>query len=50
MQVSDKEMAPAVRECHESQLGHLDPGQMSMLVQLLRKAREPHEPADSQWR
>ena len=45
-----EELAPAVRECHESQLGHLDDGQISTLVTLLRRAREPHEPPESEWR
>ena len=44
------ELAPEVRACHASQLGHLDPDQMSTLVQLLRRARDPHEPPESEWR
>ena len=44
------ELAPAVRQCHESQLGHLDPQEMATLVELLRRARDPHEPAESHWR
>jgi DNA-binding MarR family transcriptional regulator len=44
------ELAPAVRECHASQLGHLRPEEMDTLVDLLRRARDPHEPEGSQWR
>ena len=44
------ELNPAVRECHASQLGHLRPDEMSTLVDLLRRARDPHEPDGSQWR
>lgn len=44
------EIAPAVRECHASQLGHLKAEEMKTLVDLLRRARDPHEPAESEWR
>jgi DNA-binding MarR family transcriptional regulator len=43
------EIAPAVRECHERQLGHMDESEMRTLVELLRKARGPHEADDSSW-
>jgi DNA-binding MarR family transcriptional regulator len=43
------ELAGAVRECHARQLGHMAPGEVAALVDLLRKAREPHEPPDSNW-
>lgn len=39
-------LAGPLRGCHERQLGRLAP---SALVQLLRKARAPHEPKDSPW-
>jgi DNA-binding MarR family transcriptional regulator len=39
-----------VRDCHDRQLGHLGAGEMRTLVQLLRKARGPHEPPGSDWR
>ena len=42
-------LAEEVRECHVRQLGHLTPDEMGMLVELLRKARGPHEAADSNW-
>lgn len=42
-------LAGAVRECHRRQLGHLSPDEVAALVELLRKAREPHEPPDSNW-
>lgn len=38
-----------VRACHTRQLGHLDPEELRLLVELLRKAREPHEPPESSW-
>src|SRR3954463_2001386 len=37
------QLAPAIRECHERQLGHMDEDEMRTLVELLRKARGPHE-------
>ena len=43
------ELAGAVRECHERQLGHMEEGEMRMLVELLRKARGPHEADGSNW-
>lgn len=39
-----------VRDCHTRQLGHLRPAQMRQLVELLKKAREPHEPESSNWK
>jgi DNA-binding MarR family transcriptional regulator len=44
------ELAEAVRACHRRQLGHLAPGELDQLVELLRKARAPHEPPESGWR
>jgi DNA-binding MarR family transcriptional regulator len=43
-------LAEEVRECHLRQLGHLDPEELQRLSELLRKAREPHEPPESNWR
>jgi DNA-binding MarR family transcriptional regulator len=43
------QLAPAIRECHERQLGHMDEGEMRTLVELLRKARGPHEADGSNW-
>jgi DNA-binding MarR family transcriptional regulator len=43
------ELAAAVRDCHERQLGHMEPEEMQTLVDLLRKARAPHEPVESNW-
>ena len=43
------ELAAAVRECHERQLGHMDEAEMRTLIELLRKARGPHESQDSNW-
>lgn len=39
-----------LRECHERQLGHLSSSDLIALVQLLQKARAPHEPKDSPWK
>jgi DNA-binding MarR family transcriptional regulator len=44
------ELNQAVRECHARQLSHLRPAQMRQLVELLKKARQPHEPVESNWR
>jgi DNA-binding MarR family transcriptional regulator len=43
------ELAGEVRECHVRQLGHMEEGEMRMLIELLRKARGPHEAAESNW-
>ncbi|MEX2187422.1 MAG: MarR family transcriptional regulator [Pirellulales bacterium] len=37
-------------ECHRQQLGHLAAGDLKQLTQLLKKARQPHEPDNSNWR
>jgi DNA-binding MarR family transcriptional regulator len=42
-------LAPEVRDCHERQLGHLNPDEMRTLIDLLRKARGPHEAEGSPW-
>jgi DNA-binding MarR family transcriptional regulator len=42
-------LADEVRECHDRQLGHLKAGEMKLLVELLRKARQPHESGDGDW-
>ncbi len=38
-----------VRDCHTRQLGHLSQSQMRTLIDLLQKARAPHEPENSDW-
>jgi DNA-binding MarR family transcriptional regulator len=43
------EVAADVRACHAKQLGHLGTAELRTLVELLRKARAPHEPEDSTW-
>jgi len=43
------EIAAEVRACHKRQVGHLTTGEMKSLVDLLRKARRPHEPFDAHW-
>jgi DNA-binding MarR family transcriptional regulator len=45
-----EKIGPEVRECHARQFGHLDAGEMRVLVELLRKARRPHEAEGSGWR
>ncbi|HEY7116820.1 MAG TPA: MarR family transcriptional regulator [Tepidisphaeraceae bacterium] len=42
-------LGQAVRDCHTRQLGHMDEAEMHTLVELLRKARSPHEGEDSPW-
>ena len=44
------ELAEQVRDCHLRQLGHLRAGEIRSLVELLRKARQPHELEGSDWR
>ncbi len=39
----------AVRDCHLQQLGHLKPAELAKLIDLLRRARAPHEAAGSDW-
>jgi DNA-binding MarR family transcriptional regulator len=43
------EIGPEVRDCHTRQLGHLDAGEMRTLVELLKKARGPHEVPEGNW-
>jgi DNA-binding MarR family transcriptional regulator len=43
------ELAADVRACHARQLGHLGGAELRTLVELLRKARAPHEPEGSTW-
>ncbi|WP_299469532.1 MarR family transcriptional regulator [uncultured Gimesia sp.] len=44
-----KEMARAVLEMHQRQLGHLSAAQQKQFVKLLKLAREPHEDATCDW-
>jgi DNA-binding MarR family transcriptional regulator len=43
------ELDAPVRRCHERQLGHLTPDQLSQLTDLLELARRPHEEIDGVW-
>lgn len=43
------QLARDVHACHQHQLGHLSPDEMAHLVDLLKKARGPHEPAENGW-
>ena len=44
-----KQLNGEVRDCHQRQLGHLSGTEMRALVDLLRKAREPHESDGDHW-
>lgn len=44
-----EQIAEEVRNCHARQLGHLEPQEMKSLIELLRKARQPHEAQGSEW-
>jgi len=44
-----EQIADEVRDCHARQLGHLEPQEMKSLIELLRKARQPHEAQGSDW-
>jgi len=44
------QIADQVKACHVQQLGHLSSIEMQQLVELLRKARERHEPEESYWK
>lgn len=39
-----------LRECHDRQLGHLRDGELRELIDLLQKARAPHESDESSWK
>ena len=43
-------LSSEVRQCHERQLGHMNPDELAQLVKLLRRARQPHESDGSDWR
>jgi DNA-binding MarR family transcriptional regulator len=44
------QLAGQVRECHTRQLGHVSDTDLRTLVELLRKARAPHEAQEGHWR
>lgn len=44
------QIAVPLSECHARQLGHLSPGELKQLSQLLSKARAPHEADGSPWK
>jgi len=43
------DLAKAVNECHQRQLGHLGDKQLRELIALLTEVRKPHEEAASLW-
>jgi DNA-binding MarR family transcriptional regulator len=45
-----EELQEEVRECHRQQLGHLTAEELDTLINLLRRARAPHEAPESSWR
>ena len=45
-----RQLASEVRACHARQVGHLSAGEMRTLVELLKKARGPHEGEGSEWK
>ncbi len=45
-----RELDTPVRECNLKQLGHLSDEQLTTLAQLLKLARQPHEPDGAAWR
>lgn len=45
-----KRVSEPLKKCHEHQLGHLSSTDLKALVDLLRKARAPHESQDSTWK
>ncbi len=44
------QIAEPLSECHRQQLGHMSEAQLEQLRDLLRVARQPHEPDTSSWR
>ncbi len=43
------ELQEPIRDCHARQLGHLSASDLRNLINLLRAAREPHEPPEGNW-
>ncbi len=43
-------IADPLADCHRRQLSHLSESELKTLVELLVKARLPHEPPDSSWK
>lgn len=44
-----RQLDEQVRACHTRQLGHMKRADLQVLTQLLRTARQPHEPPNSDW-
>lgn len=45
-----EKLAPAVRDCHNRQLGHVSEKDLKQLLELLDLVRFPHEQDDGHWR
>ncbi len=43
------DIALPLKQCHERQLGHLNPRELEQLASLLRSARKPHEEEKKLW-
>lgn len=43
------DLTAQVRDCHARQVGHLSAAEIRSLVELLHKARAPHEPPGGVW-
>ena len=44
-----EDIAEPLRQCHARQLGHMEAEELRKLIELLHKARAPHEAPDSNW-
>ncbi len=44
-----QEVKEPLKKCHREQLGHLTREELDQLIELLRKARTPHESQESPW-
>lgn len=45
-----KSISGPLKKCHDQQLGHLSDDELNSLIDLLRRARAPHEPDESAWK
>ncbi len=42
-------IAKPIRQCHQLQLGHMPPEQLTQLIELLKAVRRPHEQVTEAW-
>ncbi len=45
-----KQLRRPLAQCHEKQVGHLTPQELTTLCELLGRARAPHESEDGFWK